>query len=167
MESGRKSKAEQLLLAERDILLHNGIATSYVDSGGVVRAEGIVTTYQKNQFGAPDISYLMLNTPMTLSYIRFALKARLTSKYGRHKLGSDGTRYGQGQAIATPKVVKAEIVGFFRELEERAIVENPTQFLQDLIVERNKSNPNRMDVLMSPDLVNQLQVIAIKIQYLL
>lgn len=160
-------KTEHFTLNERDILLHNGIATFDVDAGGVCRIEGPVTTYKVNTFGSPDISYLYLNVPMALSYIRFAFKARITQKYGRHKLANDGTRFSPGQAVATPNIIKAECINLFKELEERAIVEGAEQFKSDLIVERNASNPNRLDVLMPPDLVNQLVIVGVKIQFLL
>ncbi len=163
----KPGKTEHFTLQERDILLHNGIATFDVDSGGVVRIEGPVTTYKKNAFGSPDISYLYLNTPLTLSYLRFSSKARITSKYGRHKLANDGTRFSPGQAVATPNIIKAELINLFKEWEERAMVEGFDQFKSQLIVERNASNPNRLDVLMPPDLVNQLVIAGVKIQFLL
>jgi len=161
------SKTEHFTLQERDILLHNGIATFDVDAGGIVRIEGLITTYKQNAFGSPDISYLYLNVPMALSYLRFSSKARITQKYGRHKLASDGTRFSPGQAVATPNIIKAELINLFKEWEEKAMVEGFDQFKSQLIVERNASNPNRLDVLMPPDLVNQLVICGVKIQFLL
>lgn len=161
------SKTEVFTFEERNQLLFEGISTYYVDAGGSVTLETIITTYKKNAFNSPDISYMYLNTLLTLSYIRFDLKARLTSRFPRHKLANDGTRFAPGQAVVTPKVIKAEIVTKFQEWEEKALVEGFSQFKNDLIVERNKDNPNRVDVLMSPDLVNQLQVLGVKIQFLL
>lgn len=159
--------AERFTLEERNQLLYSGISTFMVDSGGNVMLEMIITTFKKNAFGSPDTSYLYLNTPLTLSYLRFDLKARLTSRYPRHKLASDGTKFAPGQAVVTPSVIKAEIVTKFREWEEKALVEGFDQFKSQLIVERNADNPNRVDVLMPPDLVNQLSVLGVKIQFLL
>lgn len=161
------SISEQFTLTERDILLHNGIATYDVDAGGNVVIEGTVTTYKVNAFNSPDISYLYLNTPMALSYLRFSAKARITQKYGRHKLANDGTRFSPGQKVATPNIIKAELINLFTEWEEKALVEGFDQFKKDLIVERNKSNPNRLDVLLPPDLVNQLVIFGMNIQFLL
>lgn len=161
------SKTEHFLLSERDILLHHGIATFDVDSGGVVRVEGPVTTYKLNTYGSPDISYLYLNQPLTLSYLRFSSKARITQKFGRSKLADDGTRFSPGQVVATPNVVKAELINLFTEWEEKAIVEGFEQFKTDLIVERNPNNPNRLDILLPPNLVNQLVIAGMKIRFLL
>lgn len=158
---------DRFTLSERDQLLNTGIATYSVSSSGVVTIESLVTTYQLNAFDSPDTSYLYLNTPLTLSFLRFDLKARITSRYPRHKLANDGTRFAQGQAVVTPNTIKAEVVTKFREWESKALVEGFEQFKNDLIVERNADNPNRLDVLMPPDLVNQLRIMGVKIEFLL
>lgn len=152
---------------ERNILLYDGIATSFVDSGGNVRLEAVITTYKENAFGSPDESYLYLNTPLILSHLRFTFKARVTQKYPRHKLADDGTRFSAGQAIVTPNTIKGEIVALFTQWEEDGLVEGFDQFKNDLIVERNSTNRNRIDVLASPDVVNQLRIFAAKIAFIL
>jgi len=159
--------AQRFTLEERNQLLHSGIATFSVDASGIVRIESVITTFKENEFGSPDESYLYLNSPLTLSYLRFDWKARVTSKYPRHKLANDGTRFAPGQAVVTPKTIKAELLTKFEEWEELALVENFAQFKEDLIVERDPSNKNRLNVLASPDLVNQLRVLATKIMFLL
>lgn len=158
---------ERFTLEERNTLLFNGIGSMRVDDGGVVRLERVITTYKTNVVGAPDISYLDLNTLLTLSYIRFDFRAHFLRKYPRHKLANDGTRFAAGQAVITPKVGKAEAITKFRQWEELALVENIDQFKEDLIVERNPSDPNRLDFLLPPDLVNQMRVFGVKIGFLL
>jgi phage tail sheath gpL-like len=145
---------------ERNLLLNDGIATTYVDAGGVMRTERLVTTYKTNALGAPDVSYLDTETLLTLLLIRHDWKDYIRNKYPRHKLGDDGTRYGAGQAVVTPNVIKAEAFSKFREWELAGLVENFDQFKADLIVERNASDRNRMDVLLPPDIINQLRVVA-------
>ncbi|HGP1815771.1 TPA: phage tail sheath C-terminal domain-containing protein, partial [Salmonella enterica] len=49
--------------------------------------------------------------------------------------------------------------------EREGIVENFELFQQHLIVERNASNSNRLDVLFPPDYVNQLRVFAVLNQF--
>lgn len=161
------SQAEKFDLNERNQLLFAGIATFFVDAGGVVNLEGVITTYQKNSFSSPDQSYLYLNTLLTLSFIRFDLKARITSRFPRHKLANDGTRFSPGQAVVTPNSIKAEVITKFQEWESNALVEGFSQFKNDLIVERDSANPNRVNILLPPDLVNQLVIVGTKIQFLL
>lgn len=152
---------------ERNLLLYDGISTLLIDSVGKVRIERMITTYKTNDFGAPDTSYLDLTTILTLSYLRYDLRNYILQKYPRHKLANDGTRFGPGQAIVTPKLMKAEIISKFREWESIGLVEDITQFKNDLIVERNPSDPNRLDVMMPPDLVNQLLITAAQIGFIL
>ena len=152
---------------ERNLLLYDGISTLLVDAGGKVRIERMITTYKTNAFGAPDASYLDVNTILTLSYLRYDLRNYILRKYPRHKLANDGTRFGPGQAIVTPKLMKSEIIAKFREWEGIGLVEDISQFKNDLIVERNQSDPNRLDVMIPPNLVNQLIVTAAQIGFIL
>jgi len=160
------ARADRFTMQENNILLYDGIATAYTDASGVVRLQRSVTTYKENAFGADDPAYLDVETLFTLSYIRWSVRNRLLLKYPRHKLANDGTRFGAGQAVVTPKVIKAELVSLFEEWEFIALVEGADQFAKDLIVSRNISDPNRIDVRLPPDLVNQLRVTAIQIQFL-
>lgn len=93
------------------------------------------------------------------------LRSIITSKYARHKLASDGTRFGAGQAIVTPNVIRGELIAAYGALERDGIVENTELFKQNLVVERDPNNPNRLNVLFPPDLVNQLRVFALLYQF--
>lgn len=160
------ARADRFTQQEANLLLYDGIATSYVDSSGNVRLQRTITTYKTNVIGADDPAYLDVETLFTLSYIRWSVRTRLLLKYPRHKLANDGTRFGSGQAVVTPLIVKAELVSLFEEWENLALVEGSDQFAKDLIVIRNGSDPNRLDIRLPPDLVNQLRVTAIQIQFL-
>ena len=160
-------EVDRLIITERNILLNNGIATDYVDAGGLVRIERVITTYKENPAGADDISYLDLNTLLTLSYLRYDFRNFWLKKYPRHKLANDGTQFGQGQAVMTPKVAKAEAILRFKLWEKLGLVENIDQFKEELIVERNAADPNRLDFLLPTDLINQLRVVGVKIGFIL
>lgn len=155
---------QRFLLTERQTLLNSGIATSFYSSG-TVRIERAITTYQKNAFNQADPSYLDSETMHQLAYIIRRLRYSVTQKYPRHKLANDGTRFGSGQAIVTPNIIKAEILSVYAELETLGIVENAKAFAANLIVERDVQNPNRVNVLLPPDLVNQLRVFAVLAQF--
>jgi phage tail sheath gpL-like len=155
---------KRFLLTERQSLLNYGIATSYV-SGGLLRVERAITTYQKNSFGQADPSYLDSETLHQLTEITRRLRNRITSKYPRHKLANDGTRFGAGQAIVTPSVIRGEIIAEYADMEQVGLVENAKLFAKYLIVERDSSNPARLNVLLPPDLVNQLRIFAMLNQF--
>jgi len=154
-------------LEERNLLLYDGSSTYFVDAGGQVCIERQITTYQTNAYGVDDPSYLDVTTPYTLGYIRYATKARITQKFGRHKLADDGTKFGPGQAIVTPSIIRAELLALFRELEEMGLVENFEQYAEELVVERDATDRNRLNVLGNPDLVNQFTLFAKQIQFIL
>lgn len=157
--------ADRFTRAERNLLLWDGIATSYEDAAGKVRIERLVTNYQENEFGSPDTALLDANTVLTLGYLRFDFRASFTSAFPRHKLADDGIRVGFGQAVMTPKLAKAWCLTKFRQWESLGLVEDFDQFKRDLVVVRNEADPNRLDILLPPDLVNQLRVAAVQIGF--
>jgi phage tail sheath gpL-like len=161
------TRGDRYTLTERNTLLYSGIATIRVSTAGAVTVDRMVTTYRTNEAGGTDPAYLDTETMMTLQFIRWDWRNYILTKYPRHKLSDDGTRYQPGQAIVTPLVMKAEAIAKFQDWEAAGLVEGFEQFKRDLIVERNASDRNRLDVLMSPDLVNQLRVCATKISFLL
>ena len=152
---------------EANSLLNGGIATTKIDRSGNVLIERLITTYQTSPAGAPDISYLDANTLYTLSFLRQTLVNRIRLKYPRHKLADNGTRIPEGQAIVTPSVIKGEIVSLSLDWSELGLVENLQQFADDLIVERNTIDPNRIDAILPPDLVNQFRAFAASIRFIL
>lgn len=150
---------------ERNQLLFDGISTLRSDVGGVVRIDRAITMYQVNAVGADDSAYLDVTTVLTLSYLRYALRTRLLERYPRHKIADDGTRPLEGQAVVTPSVIRAEVLALAREWEELGLVENLNELAEQIVVVRNTQDPTRVDIVMPPDLVNPLLVIAGQIQF--
>ena len=150
--------------ADRESLLAAGCAT-FSDTTSATAIERAVTTYIKNSYGATDNSYQDAETLHTLGYVIRFLRTRITSKFGRHKLANDGTTFGEGQAVVTPAIARSELIAAYSELETAGLVENMDLFKENLIVERNATDPNRLDVLFPPDLINQLRVFATLVQF--
>jgi phage tail sheath gpL-like len=159
------AETDQWSIDERNLFLYDGIATTRRADGGVVQLERIITTYQTSPSGADDTAYLDATTLLTLLYLRYSFRVRMQTRYPRHKLANDGTRLGSGQAVITPKLGKGEALGWFREMEAIGLVEGFDQFKRDLVCERNASDPNRLDFLLPPDLINSLIVTAAQIQF--
>ena len=159
-------ETERFTRDERELLLKDGISTFTVDQGGVVRIERAITTYQLNAQEVADTAFLDLNSVLTLGYLRQSLRARIAAKYPRHKLADDDTAFGPGQAVVTPKILRAEMIALAREdWEPKGFVERIDQFKDQLIVQRNADDPNRIDALVPPDLVNQFRQFAAQIQF--
>ena len=150
---------------EKQALIDHGIAPLAPDAGGEPAIVSAVTTYTKNAHGARDRSYQNVTTRANLTYIIRFLQARITQKFGRHKLADNGTRFGAGQAITTPNIIRAELVAAYSELEALGLVENTEAFKAALIVERDATNPDRVNVLFAPDLVNELKVFGMLVQF--
>lgn len=151
-------------LTENNSLLWAGVATTYYE-GGAVRIQRAVTLYQKNTFGQADDSYLDSETMHQSAAILRRLESIITSKFARHKLADDGTRFGPGQAIVTPSTIRGELISEYVRMENVGLVENAKLFAQYLIVERDAQNPNRINVLFPPDYVNQLRIVALRNEF--
>jgi len=158
---------DRFVMADRNTLLYTGISTFTVSAAGVVALERIITTYQTNGAGAPDASYLDVNTMLTLSYLRYSTRVMIQTKYPRSKLADDGIIYSPGQNVVTPKTMKAELVALCQQWADAALVENVDAFAAGLIVERNSTNPNRLDILIDPQLVSGFLIAAVQIQFVL
>ena len=157
--------SEQFLLTTRNTLLWDGISTFSVGSDGTCYVENTITTYQKNAYGAPDNSYLEVETMYLLAYVLRYMKGIVTSKYARVKLAANGTRFSSGTSIVTPNIVKADLIAAYQTLEANGYVQNSAAFAAALIVEQNAQNPNRLDVLWPGTLIDQLRIFALLAQF--
>ena len=159
------AESDLFTLEERNLLLYDGIGTTRTAAGGVVQVERPITTYQTNPAGAADTAYLDITTMLTLLYLRWDFRTKMMTKYPRHKLAADGTKFGYGQKVITPATGRAFAVGWFGQMEALGLVEDKPQFKNDLVVQINGSDPNRLDILLPPNLINQLIVTAAQIAF--
>ncbi|EBF9109346.1 phage tail protein [Salmonella enterica] len=159
--------ADRLTREERNLLLHGGIATVTVAAGDVVQIERQVTMYRVNKYGDVDPSYLDIETIYTLSYLRYSLRAFITQRFPRHKLADDDTPVAPGQPVVTPKIMTLQLIALGEEWVDQGLVENLDTFRKNLLVERNAGDRNRLDVLCTPDLVNQFRFFAAQIRFIL
>ncbi|HEY9105223.1 MAG TPA: phage tail sheath subtilisin-like domain-containing protein [Roseateles sp.] len=150
---------------ERNLALFDGISTTVVDQGGAVLIERLITTYQTNAYGIEDASYLDIETMRTLAYLRFTVRARISSKFPRHKLANDGTQFGAGQAVVTPNVIRSELVALFMDWMDAGLAEGLEQFKRDLVVQRSSTDANRVDAVIPPDVINAFRVFAAQVQF--
>lgn len=157
--------SSRFTLTERNNLLHSGISTVTTADDGTVQVENIITTYQKNKYGAEDDSYLQIETLFLLMFVTRFLRTQVTSKFARMKLAADGTRFAPGSAIITPNVIRAELIAQYQTLEFNGYVQDAKGFAKGLIVEKSASNPNRVDVLWTGVLINQLRIFAVLNQF--
>lgn len=147
---------------ERDALLNTGIATTVVNGGGTPAIERLITTYQTNDLGADDPTFLDLGAVLTLELIRFEMR-QLGSKFARFKVADDGQAFAPGQEVLTPAGLRGEIVALYAGWVERGLCENSPEFAEALIVERDAQDRGRLNVAMNPDIVNALRVLGVRV----
>jgi phage tail sheath gpL-like len=155
--------------SERDILLYDGIATWIVDSGGNVLIERCITSYQNNALGLPDPTYLDIQTLATLGELRDQWKIRMSNRFiiPRFKLADDGFPVQPGSFVATPSTVKMEAIALFTELRNAGLIENLDDFIENIRIERDQTDVNRVNALLPPDLINQFRSLAGLFQFIL
>lgn len=156
---------KRFILPELNSISGVGIATQKAGLDHVPRIMRETTTYQLNLYGQSDDAYELVTTMATLTKLIRNQRHAITTKFPRHKLANDGTRFGVGQKIVTPKSVKAELIAQYRIDEFNGLVEDVDSFKEHLIVERDSNNPNRLNVLYPPDLINQLRIYAVLVQF--
>jgi phage tail sheath gpL-like len=156
----------QFIKSEINTLATYGIATQMRSGNNVnpmIARE--TTTYRLNLYGFEDDAYELVTTLSTLSALIRRQRAVITTKFARAKLANDGTRFGPGQRVVTPGIMKAELVSNYRGDMFDGLVEDIANFKKNLIVERDQNNPNRMNILYPPDLINQLRIVAVVTQF--
>ncbi|BAS39109.1 phage tail sheath subtilisin-like domain-containing protein [Klebsiella michiganensis] len=155
-------------MPERNLLLHDGIATHNVDAGGNVCIEREITMYRVNQYGDADTSYLNVQSPATLGRIRYVIKNRFSNRYPRHKLAGDDVLdlLDPGQPVMAPKIARAELLDIaLTELIPAGLVEDFDDYKDTLDVYLDGADKDRLNFICHPNLVNQLRVLAGLIQF--
>lgn len=144
-------------ITQRQTLYQDGIAGFNVQRDGTVVLDRVVTTYQTNSFGQPDITWLDIETRLQMVYFVRFMRQRITQNYGRCALADDNPSGNPG--IVTAKILKAAVIHVYTELENAGLVENSDIFATSVVVERS-TDPNRVNAYVPVDVVNQFRVFA-------
>ncbi|MCJ2053995.1 phage tail sheath subtilisin-like domain-containing protein [Methylobacterium sp. J-070] len=123
------------------------------------------SNYQKNVYGQADNAYELVTTLATLDERYTRVRQALTDKFPRCALANDGTKFGAGKPIVTPLMIKAEMVSEYRDMETDGLVENADLYIANLSVARSNTEPNTVEILDPPDIVNQLRRLNILAQF--
>jgi phage tail sheath gpL-like len=104
-------------------------------------------------------------TVATAGAMRRTMRNYVSTRFPDYKLADDGINIQPGQAILTPKLFRGHVIHVCRLWEERGWVEAVDSFKDDIVVTRPKDiDPNRLDVLLPPDIINNAMVFAFLIQ---
>jgi phage tail sheath gpL-like len=152
-------------IAQQNNLTNGGFAIQGVDQAGNMQILREQTQYQFNSFGQSDTAFGLLTVLATLAELLTRMKAAITTKYPRVKLIPNGTRIGPGQAAVTPSDITAELISEFNQAQFDGLVADITDFVNNLVVEIDDNNPNRVNVLWPPQLAGQLRIFAALAQF--
>jgi phage tail sheath gpL-like len=126
---------------------------------GTMQVDRVLTSYQVNAWGSPDITFLDVNTPAQIMYSLRRLRADFTQKYGRASL-ADTNPYGI-DSMVTPDDIRAEFIHSYDKLVRDGVLERLDLFEAGLQVERDVNDPNRVNASLPLDMVNQLRILAV------
>jgi phage tail sheath gpL-like len=153
-----KNVADRWSTVQRQSFYYAG-ASGYIVQSGAVEIDRLITTYQRNQWGSPDQSWLDINTIAQLMYGLPYIMQYMTSTYPRAALVDSNPNNIEG--FATVDDIRNAFIHAYKGLEEIGVFENSALFAQLLVCERNLQDPNRIDTYLPLDHVNQLRVLAV------
>lgn len=142
---------------ERELALSSGITTVNVQDDTTVHIDRVRTLRKTNAYGDPDPSWADAITMFQAQYFVKAMRAAITGAFPRCALTDEPTGIN---GFTSPAEIKLVIMHEYQRLQGLGLVENYDLFVQFLIVERDDVDRNRVNVLMRPDMVNQLRVVA-------
>ena len=152
-------------LEENNRLLKAGLALLTCGNDGTVYLKRVVTTYKHNAAGAKDTSYQQLEKVFTLSFLRWDWNNYLAGRYPHAKLADDGTDFGPGQVIMTPKLGEAELLGRYEYWISKGLVQDYATFKANLVVARDPDDDTALQFLIPADLIDQFFIGKSKIQF--
>ncbi|MFV0626162.1 MAG: phage tail sheath subtilisin-like domain-containing protein [Alphaproteobacteria bacterium] len=150
---------------ERNLLLKGGVSTVVTNASGNVAIERVVTTYRKNTLGVYDESYFDLTIIKTIIYLRWSYVNWFLTKYPDYKLAKNGHPIGVGQAIVTPDVIESEAISWANMMLKAGLIEDIEGFVEAIHTEINASDPDRVDQIIRPDIINNFMILASKMQF--
>lgn len=148
--------ADRLSRTEQETCLANGVTPLEWGPGDVVQIVRAISTYTLNAASIADPSWLDMTTIRTMDYTMKAMRTRVGLRFPRDKLSAK-----------TPARVRSELLDVALKLEELDILENVDKWKDDLVVERDSQDVNRLNAKIPVDVVNGLHVFAGRLDLIL
>lgn len=142
----------------RNALIGSGVSTFQVNAVGQVVIDKTITTYRLGPQGQPDTVFrdvqAMYQCSGGLSYIRNVL----ATEQGQKAIAN--TNPGSLAAITTTKDIAASFVHAYAQLCLNGVFDDLPTYASNLVVQRNSTNPARVNVYSPMDRVDPLDIIA-------
>jgi phage tail sheath gpL-like len=147
-------------VAERQSLYFDGVSMDrFDDFTGECQIDRTLTTYQHNQWGSPDMTFLDINTPLQVMYALRRLRADLTQNMGRVAL-ADSNPYNVSNIVTVQDVVN-QAIHTYTKLVKDGCMENADVFSENVRGERDANDATRVNLSLPLDTVNQLRIVAV------
>lgn len=155
--------SDRLTRAEQQTALSNGLIPLAVvgSDAQIVRS---VSTYVTDSFGANDDTLLDLQTMRILDAVRDGVNAELRARFAQVKIADQAVTPNTTDPAMIRSVVKGVLLVFQNQL---GYVENVEAHASRLTVERDESDPGRVNISIPADIVDGLHVVASDIQLIL
>ena len=150
------AEENKLSRTQQESLLLNGVTPLENVTGEKVAIVRAISTYTTSVTGFADPSMLDITTIRTLDYTKLAIETRLGLVFPRSKLSQ-----------RTPAKVRTQVINVLKLLDEQEILENVDVNIDQVIVERNANDANRIDIQIPCDVVNGLHVMAMRLDLFL
>lgn len=144
--------------SELNTLLAGGVAPLIVGPNEQVTVCRSITTYLTDS-GVADDALLDLQTIRVLDYARKAFRDRFAAKFAQKKIADEA----HTENTVDPAIIRAECIALAKELEAIDYWEKVDELADLFVVERNASDPTRVDVYVPTNVVNGLHVLATQI----
>lgn len=156
---------------EKEALADAGLVVWDVSPSGTLWIEENRTFWKVDKLGVPSRTWRFVETRFQLVHLIREVRKIFWTEYGSHALVSNGTKVKSGRRVVTPNILKARLNRFLRDYDG-LLIDSGGNFDNMVKVERNtddnvNGDPDRVDILFDPDLVNQLRRVAIKVRPIL
>jgi phage tail sheath gpL-like len=146
------------IYAVRNTLNGSGMSTWKVNAAGQVVIDKLITMQRLNASGAPDTTFrdiqAIAQVMLGIRYMRAGLSYRNANK------AIADANPSNLPAITTPPDIRSDLISLYGDLVDRGLFENKAEFAKRAKVERDRSNPARVNINMDLDRVNPLDILA-------
>lgn len=139
--------------ADRNALYAYGYSPLRINRNGEVEFDRVITTYLTDNNNVADTTYKDINTIAQLQYASRYYRNRMQAQFGKTFINNE-----------TIELMRSEVSNILRELEALYVFENVEDAIKNMIIERNATNPRRIDVKFTPQHVMPLLQTATQIE---
>jgi phage tail sheath gpL-like len=139
--------------ADRNALYAYGYSPLRRNRNGDVEFDRVITTYLTDTNNVSDTTYKDVNTIAQLQYTARYYRNRMQARFGKTYINNE-----------TLELMRSEVSNILRELETLAVFEDVEDAIKNMVLERNATNPRRVDVRFTPTHVMPLLQTATQIE---